>query len=36
MAACGISGIEPLDSKMDLMEVNCENGRLIELAQGHV
>ena len=36
VAACGISGIEPSDNKMDLMEVICESGRWIELAQGRV
>jgi hypothetical protein len=36
VTACGSSGIEPSDSKMDLMEVICENGRWIELAQGRV
>ena len=36
VAACLISGIEPSDSKVDLMGVICENGRWIELAQGRV
>ena len=25
LAACGVIGIEPSDSEMDLMEVICEN-----------
>ena len=36
VAACGISGIEPSDSKMNLMAVICESGRWIELAQDRV
>jgi len=34
VAACGINGIESSDSKMELTEVICENGRWMELGQG--